>query len=540
MPEAGERDGVAASRRLPLAPTPQIPASRATSRGNAREPVLLWTHSGTAHVRTATQTHRLTTGQGLWLPAGLPYEIDVEAGSLVVPVFPAAGFRTTTVIDRPLPADFPDDWSDWLIYQFARSLGYLRGGADDTGLLDLVAHARPADPAHDHRGPPPTPPLPTSHEALTVARTLLQNPGHTAGVDELAQSVSIGVRTFQQQFLTETGLPFARWRTAVRIAAAARYLDLGLDVGRTGGQVGFATPAGFTKAFRAHTGVTPSAYKERRRAARHGDGPTGTHPLQPEPPAHLDACTNGRPPSIPASRTWNRISDFHVLVWAYRGTAQLVVGGRAHRLGPGDAAWLPAGVRNSVTLPRGALLLPLGSRPRRAAAPSDDLLIGGFPADAERHLLHTVVANYSFLRPEGHDPHAVTRRFLEAFSAPAPAATGSVTSAVGRIIEETRRDSASRRTLAQWATELGTDARTLGRDFTDATGQTHTQWRAQLRMTLARQYLEEGMTVSRAARTLGYADAAALTRVFTRAHGMSPRAYQRNGWQHTDEELIVR
>ncbi|MFB7918196.1 helix-turn-helix domain-containing protein [Streptomyces sp. NPDC056061] len=201
-------------------------------------------------------------------------------------------------------------------------------------MLDLVANARPADTAHRDCRPLPAPPLPTSPEALAAARTLLQNPSHGAGVVELAQSAGVGVRTLQQQFLKETGLPFARWRTAARVATAASLLGLGHDIGWTGRQVGFSTPAGFTA-------------------------------------------------------------------------------------------------------------------------------------------------------------------------------------------------------------ELGVDARTLGHDFIAATGQTYAQRRDQLRMNLARQYLEERMPTGQAARKLGYADASALTRVFTRAHGMSPREYRRYGWQHTEEELIL-
>ncbi|MGX2993310.1 helix-turn-helix domain-containing protein [Streptomyces sp. JNUCC 64] len=564
---------MATHQRLPVAPPPEIPAARAVSSGNARESVLLWTHTGTVRVRTATERHRLTEGQGLWVPAGLPYEVDVEAGSLAIPVFPTARSQPNGV-DRPLRVDFPDDWSDWLTYQFARGLGYLRGAADDGGPLDLVANARPADPAHDHRGPWPAPPLPMSPEALTIGRTLLQNPSHGAGIDELARSVGIGVRTLQQRFLKETGMPFARWRTAARIAAATSYLDLGHDIGWTGGRVGFATAAGFTKAFRAHTGTTPSAYREQRRqgpataGARPSPGPANVrldvHALSPAHGRRTHPQTHdrtddrakdptgertpegkealGEPPPIPAARTWNRINDFHVLVWVYRGTARLVVGDREHRLRRGDVAWLPAGVRNNVTLPGGALLLPLGSRPGPSATPPDAVLVQRFPPEAEGFLLHTVIANYSFIRPEGHDPQGITRRFLELLSAPRPPATarGPAASAVHQIAEEVRRSPASRRTLAQWGAELGVDARSLGRDFTDATGQTYAQWRAQLRMTLARQYLEEGMTVGRTARTLGYADASALTRVFTRAHGMSPSEYRRDGWRHTAEDLILR
>ena len=120
---------------LVLFDPPPVPASQAVAVRNTRDPSLLWVHAGTAEVRTAQQQYPLSSGQGIWLPAGIPYTVEVGADSVAFPIFPAAGTRAPT-LDRPQRIDLPSSWSEWLIYQFARSIGYLRGATSDT--LSLI------------------------------------------------------------------------------------------------------------------------------------------------------------------------------------------------------------------------------------------------------------------------------------------------------------------------------------------------------------------------------------------------------------------
>ena len=524
---------------------PPVPASQAVAVRNTRDPSLLWVHAGTAEVRTAQQQYPLSSGQGIWLPAGIPYTVEVGADSVAFPIFPAAGTRAPT-LDRPQRIDLPSSWSEWLIYQFARSIGYLRGATSDTSLLDLVAGSRYATPKEEARPieQVPVPPMPRSPEAVTVAHSLLQRPDDPSETTDHARAVNISVRTLQLQFLQETGLPFVRWRTAVRVAASAALMDAGHEIGQAGRQVGFSTPAGFTRAFHTQTGMTPRQYKKARPAIARRDGNFAGTPselmlqqLQPQ-----EAPNEASPPLIPATQTWNRINDFHVLVWLYRGAARVTVGERTRRLRRGDAIWLPAGVRNSITLSRGALLLPLGSRHGTPETRLPRNLVQRFPDEAELYLLHTFVANYSLVRPRSHDPNGITHSFLKhatrtrARAAEDPAGT----TPVYKIIRAVRNDPADRRTLTQWAQALNADARDLGRAFLATTGQNYVAWRSEVRMTEARRYLEEGLGVAQVSRKLGYAHPSTFTTVFTRAHDMSPREYQRHGWQHTDESLIIR
>ncbi len=245
---------------------PEIPASRLSSIANAREPLLFWVHTGHAELQIGDRTRSVTAGAATWVPAGIAYSIRVDPGAVAFPIpMPAADLPPT--LNRIIDFEIPAAWQDWLVHQFAHNLGFLRGGATvGAGLLELVAGAHSNDADASVSYAPPN--LPRSAETLEIARTLLRTPADDTELSQFARQLKIGVRTLQRRFTEETGLPFARWRTSARIAAAIAYLNSGREIGWTGGQVGFATPAGFTRAFREHTGVTPSDYTRANQAQR--------------------------------------------------------------------------------------------------------------------------------------------------------------------------------------------------------------------------------------------------------------------------------
>ena len=65
----------------------------------------------------------------------------------------------------------------------------------------------------------------------------------------------------------ETGVGFGRWRTMVRMQAAAPMLAEGTPVSRVARSVGYATTSAFIAAFRRETGLTPAVYFKERRAS---------------------------------------------------------------------------------------------------------------------------------------------------------------------------------------------------------------------------------------------------------------------------------
>lgn len=103
-------------------------------------------------------------------------------------------------------------------------------------------------------------PLPTEPRARTVARAIIDDPADGRDLRRWARTVGVSDRTLTRAFVSDTGIPFGRWRTLVRLGAAMPALAAGEPVSRVARAVGYETPSAFVAAFRRETGVTPGAY----------------------------------------------------------------------------------------------------------------------------------------------------------------------------------------------------------------------------------------------------------------------------------------
>lgn len=513
---------------------PPIRPSHAGPVVSRSEAVLMWCFTGETTVTVDVLTHRLVAGRMLWVPPGREMTVETPTDSVLFPIFlPATDLPK--VLGEPRLLTAPRGAEDWLIYHFARGLEYLRGAtSQSSGLVNFVAHA-PDALADDLVLPPRTPQSP---EALDVADTLLRNPAYPLTLQALAAHTRTSASTLQRQFLEQTGLSFARWRTQVRLAAAAAYIVDGGRIGQAARRAGFATTSGFTRAFVTHTGITPTEYRRRhpislspnkrtpdRLVEDLASLATTAHAAEPPETTATELSFTGE---IPATDTWPRVNHFHTVVWAYRGSARVHVADHTWELHQGDAMLLPAGQRVQVVVAPGSLLLPLGNRPGGSPLTADQLTVVQLNTDAELYLLHTMVANFTQLRPHSHDPHAVATSFQLLATTPlghgpSPTATESVR----RIMETLIADPADSRDLADFAQQLGADPTGLRSAFLAETGTTFPKWRAERRMTVARQLLHLGMNAESVGRRVGYAHHSGFTRAFIAAHQMTPTDYQR-------------
>ncbi len=135
------------------------------------------------------------------------------------------------------------------------------------------------------------------------------------------------------------------------------------------------------------------------------------------------------------------------------------VADRSWELRTGDAMILPAGVLNTVTVPTGSLLLPLGFRSSNGSTVSADALetVQFSPAD-ELALLHTFVAAYTPLRPRGHDSATAFDIIATGPLAQPVSNTSPADSIATRLAATIAARPADPRTLDEWAQESGTDA----------------------------------------------------------------------------------
>ncbi|MBN0986760.1 AraC family transcriptional regulator [Amphritea pacifica] len=93
------------------------------------------------------------------------------------------------------------------------------------------------------------------------------------------------------------------------------------------------------------------------------------------------------------------------------------------------------------------------------------------------------------------------------------------------IAHRLRDNPADPRSIEEWATELGTSARSLARHFRQETGMTFGQWRQQVRLLAALTRIAQGDAVANVAQDLGYNSQSAFITMFRKALGKTPGRY---------------
>ncbi|MCQ4041024.1 AraC family transcriptional regulator [Streptantibioticus rubrisoli] len=221
---------------------------------------LAWARSGVLVVTTRGGEWILPPSRALWIPAGAPHQ-TAASGS-------ATTLRSLYLEPRRAMPDWPDPQPVAVSPLVAALIDHL---AD--AVLDPPRRARAQAVLIDTLEPVPattiTVPMPKDSRALAVARALVADPSDPRNLDQWGRHVGASARTLARAFVADTGIPFARWRTAVRLRAALTRLSEGEPVVTVARRVGYATPSAFVAAFVRETGITPGSY------FRSGPGPGG-------------------------------------------------------------------------------------------------------------------------------------------------------------------------------------------------------------------------------------------------------------------------
>jgi len=97
-----------------------------------------------------------------------------------------------------------------------------------------------------------------------------KDPARAWTVDELAEIAGLSRSAFASRFTTAVGHTPLRYVSSWRLDLAADHLRVTTTrIGEIASQVGYSSEATFNRAFKAHFGVTPAAF---RRSANPGDG----------------------------------------------------------------------------------------------------------------------------------------------------------------------------------------------------------------------------------------------------------------------------
>jgi AraC family transcriptional regulator, regulatory protein of adaptative response / methylphosphotriester-DNA alkyltransferase methyltransferase len=103
-------------------------------------------------------------------------------------------------------------------------------------------------------------------ELLRDAREIMhEDYAEDLSLDDVAARIATSRRQLQRVFAEIGGTGFREELAAIRMERAAELLAGPLPVGEIARRVGYRQSAQFAKAFRAHHGMVPSAYRERVR-----------------------------------------------------------------------------------------------------------------------------------------------------------------------------------------------------------------------------------------------------------------------------------
>jgi AraC-like DNA-binding protein len=211
---------------------------------------LAWAASGVLTVRSESEAWVLPTTRALWIPAGVRHE-TLSTGTTTM--------RTLYVKPELCPVNWSVCTPIAVGSLLAQLINYLEDATlDDTRRANaetvLVDLLEPVSMTHiDVK-------MPTETRASEIALRLSEHPSDNRTLAEWGQHVGASDRTLSRVFIAETGLPFGRWRTLLRMRVALASLAAGQPVGNVSRDVGYESSSAFVAAFRKETGVTPSAY----------------------------------------------------------------------------------------------------------------------------------------------------------------------------------------------------------------------------------------------------------------------------------------
>lgn len=233
----------------------QIPAFSTRWMNLTRNDVVLWALRGRATVHRLTHgerseretTQHLQAGQILLVPSGHALRLEIEQGSLLIPLPLPAGSLPADLEHR-MPCQLPAEYFQTMLH---RSISHI------TMLRPL--HFDRLDTLHLLERIPDFPGLraPQSKTLRSIAHVVATDTRGKQLATELAADYGLSLRQLQRRWLAETGLGLQAWRQAHRFQHADALLNSGFPVPFVALQLGFSSPGNFARAYKKLRGHRP-------------------------------------------------------------------------------------------------------------------------------------------------------------------------------------------------------------------------------------------------------------------------------------------
>lgn len=220
-----------------------------------RRSQLLYAATGVMMVATEAGRWIVPQERAVWIPAGMPHEVNALIG-----VSTRSVYFTPGVDDR-----LPDDCRvigisplvrQLLLHTADLPLPYAKGSRADLIFSLLVVEIAQAPVL------PLDIPFPADARMSARCRAYLEKPSPHESIDDWCGDLAMSRRTFTRRFRAETGISFAQWRRQASIFAALPRLAAGESVTSIALDLGYGSSSAFATMFRHVVGVPPSRYLE--------------------------------------------------------------------------------------------------------------------------------------------------------------------------------------------------------------------------------------------------------------------------------------
>lgn len=216
---------------------------------------LTFAASGMVQVHTDAGRWLVPPQLGVWIPAGVRHHVEVlsDAELWMVHWDPAAAqaWAPPARLDRTFALRITPLMRTLLDAAFDSAMS-----VEKTELVVRLMLHELTQTAHA----PTFLPLPTGAVGKRIAAVALGDVRNGLSVAAIASRAATSVRTLSRVFVAETGLTFKVWRQRARIVHAMGSLARGKAIAQVAAELGFASTASFSYAFRQVTATTPTAF----------------------------------------------------------------------------------------------------------------------------------------------------------------------------------------------------------------------------------------------------------------------------------------
>lgn len=214
----------------------------------------LYAREGNMRVEIEGKTMIVPALYGVWIPPHIPHRILASSNVLLESLYVEADFAAIEHSGSKVVV-VSDFVREFIHYATAHVPEMYEPEGEEAQLVQVLVTLLRRLPDAGLSVPWPQSPL-----LMKVCQKIQKTPGEAHSIEVWASRSGMSVRTFTRHFKTETGLAFSEWKKRVRMLEAVVMLKRNRSVTQVALELGYATPASFTFAFRGMFGVPPTRY----------------------------------------------------------------------------------------------------------------------------------------------------------------------------------------------------------------------------------------------------------------------------------------